>query len=119
MRNTIAFVLFFLFALQLTAQDYHYWSEQYGGDASLLGGAAIAGVGDNSAVYYNPAAMAFQATTDKFSISANAYRLRYANTQHGLGQDLHFTAFNMMVNPQMIAGILHLKMLPGGDLAMR
>ena len=71
MHKSITSILIFIFALQLTAQDYHYWSEQYGGDASLLGGAAIAGVGDNSAVYYNPAAMAFQSSYQKFSISAN------------------------------------------------
>lgn len=112
MRKFLLSILVFLFTLQLTAQDYHYWSEQYGGDASLLGGAAIAGVGDNSAVYYNPAAMAFQATTDKFSISANAYRLRYVNTQHGLGQDLHFDAFNILVSPQLIAGIINFKNAP-------
>ena len=112
MRSIFTFLFVILIAFQLTAQDYHYWSEQYGGDASLLGGAAIAGVGDNSAVYYNPAAMAFQSVTNKFSISANAYRLRYVNTEHGLGQDLHFSGFNMMVNPQMIAGILHLKNAP-------
>jgi len=112
MRKTIMSVIVFLFALQLTAQDYHYWSEQYGGDASLLGGAAIAGVGDNSAIYYNPAAMAFQSTHQKFSISANAYRMRYVKAEHGLGQDLHFDGFNMMVNPQLIAGIIHFKNAP-------
>ena len=112
MRKTITSILIFLFALQLSAQDYHYWSEQYGGDASLLGGAAIAGVGDNSAVYYNPAAMAFQSSYDKFSISANAYRMRYVNTEHGLGTDLHFNAFNMMVSPQLVAGIIHFDKAP-------
>ncbi len=112
MRKIITSIIVVIFALQLTAQDYHYWSEQYGGDASLLGGAAIAGVGDNSAVYYNPAAMAFQSLADKFSISANAYRMRYVKTEHGLGQDLHFDAFNIMVNPQLIAGIVHFKKAP-------
>jgi len=112
MRNTFTFILVLIFASQITAQDYHYWSEQYGGDASLLGGAAIAGVGDNSAVYYNPAAMAFQSSFDKFSISANAYRMRYVKTEHGLGKDLHFDAFNIMVNPQLIAGIIQFESAP-------
>ena len=112
MHKTIISIFIFIFALQLTAQDYHYWSEQYGGDASLLGGAAIAGVGDNSAVYYNPAAMAFQSSFQKFSISANAYRMRYVKSEHGLGQDLHFDAFNILVNPQLIAGIIHFKKAP-------
>ena len=41
------------------SQDYHQWSEHFGARASLLGGAATAGLGDNATVYYNPAAMAY------------------------------------------------------------
>ncbi len=43
----------------LFSQDYHYWSEQYGAESNLMGGAVIAGVQDNSAVFYNPGAVGF------------------------------------------------------------
>jgi len=78
----------------------------------LLGGAAIAGVGDNSAIYYNPGAMAFQPSYQKFSISANAYRVRYITSEHGLGEGLHFESFNMIVSPQLLAGVIHFKKAP-------
>lgn len=105
-------IIVVLGVMHLSAQDYHYWSEQYGGDASLLGGAAIAGVGDNSTIYYNPGAMAFQPSLQKFSISANAYRVRYISSENGLGNGLHFENFNMMISPQLIAGMIHFKKAP-------
>ena len=108
----ISVFFFLLFAIVTSGQDYHYWSEQYGGEASLLGGAALAGMGDNSSVFYNPAAMAFQHYTEKLSISANAYRLRYVTMKHGLGPERHINNFNMMINPQLIAGMINFKKAP-------
>ncbi len=108
----LAVVFYLLLTIVTSGQDYHYWSEQYGGEASLLGGAALAGLGDNSSVFYNPAAMAFQHYKEKLSISANAYRLRYVTMNHGLGPDKHFSNFNMMINPQLIAGMINFKKAP-------
>ncbi len=59
----------------LAAQDSHYWSEQYGTAAALLGGAAIGTVEDLSAVYYNPGAVALFPEAG-FVLSARAYRRR-------------------------------------------
>ena len=42
----------------LVAQDSHYWTNQFGNRARLLGGAVIGSVDDVSAVYYNPGALA-------------------------------------------------------------
>lgn len=39
------------------AQDSHYWTNQYGSRATLLGGAVIGGVLDLSGTYYNPGGM--------------------------------------------------------------
>ena len=41
------------------AQDMHYWTQQYGARSSMLGGAVIHGLDDNSAVFYNPANLAY------------------------------------------------------------
>ncbi len=40
---------------RLTAQDGHYWTQQYGTRSMLLNGSVIGGVEDLGAVYYNPA----------------------------------------------------------------
>ena len=40
--------------IHVNAQDDHYWSQQYGAESTLMGGAMVGGAGDNSAVYYNP-----------------------------------------------------------------
>jgi hypothetical protein len=38
-------------------QDSHYWTNQYGTRATLLGGAVIGSVLDLSGTYYNPGGM--------------------------------------------------------------
>ena len=55
------------------AQDSHYWSEQYGTRAALLGGAMIGSVRDLSSTYYNPGATALNLEA-RFLLSARAYR---------------------------------------------
>jgi hypothetical protein len=40
------------------AQDSHYWTNQYGTDAQLLGGLVVGSANDLSATYYNPGAIA-------------------------------------------------------------
>ena len=39
-------------------QDSHYWTNQYGTDAQLLGGLVVGSANDLSATYYNPGAVA-------------------------------------------------------------
>jgi hypothetical protein len=93
------------------AQDYHHWSEHFGARASLLGGAATSGLGDNATVYYNPAAMAF-VEDPSLSISVNAYRIRMLKIEDALGEgyDLEETQFNTM--PNLIAGIMAFEKRP-------
>ena len=48
---------FFGLALLAWPQDSHYWTNQYGSRATLLGGAVIGSVLDLSGTYYNPGGM--------------------------------------------------------------
>lgn len=41
-----------------TAQDSHYWTNQYGTESWLLGGAVVGASADLASTYYNPAALA-------------------------------------------------------------
>lgn len=104
MRRLLLFTAILL-CFATRAQDYHYWSEHFGARASLLGGAATAGLGDNATVYYNTASMAF-VEDPSLSISVNAYRIRMLKVPNALGEgfDLEETQFASM--PNLIAGIL-------------
>jgi len=61
-RLAAAVLLMALFALAAPtdslAQDTHYWANQLGNRARLLGGAVVGNPGDLSAVYYNPGGLA-------------------------------------------------------------
>lgn len=89
----------------LHSQDYHHWSEHFGARASLLGGAATSGLGDNATAYYNPAAMAF-VEDPSLSISVNAYRIRNLKLDNALGPGLDLKGTQFATSPNLIAGIL-------------
>lgn len=109
--KTILLIIFPIVFSTSLAQDYHHWSEHFGARASLLGGAATSGLGDNATVYYNPAAMAF-VEDPSLSISVNAYRIRMLKIENALGEglDLEETQFNSM--PNLIAGIMAFEKRP-------
>ncbi|MCG8576625.1 MAG: hypothetical protein MI810_17230, partial [Flavobacteriales bacterium] len=96
---------------QLTAQDTHYWSEHFGTRATLLGGAATAGLGDNATVYYNPAAMAF-VEDPNLSVTVNAYKMRAINVSNALGDGLDVKQTQFLTYPNLIAGILKFSKWP-------
>jgi|GEM_PF-1742619 len=103
-------LLLFCVALSsiINAQDYNQWSEHFGARASLLGGAASAGLGDNATVYYNAAAMTF-VENPSMSISVNAYRVRNLKLTDALGDGINLKNTQFSTAPNLIAGIVELK----------
>jgi len=93
------------YGLSTLAQDYHQWSEHFGTRASLLGGAATSGLGDNATVYYNAAAMAF-VENPHLSITVNAYKIRMAKIANALGDGLDVKETQVATFPSLIAGIV-------------
>ncbi|MCH7769716.1 MAG: hypothetical protein IIA49_01660 [Bacteroidetes bacterium] len=58
----------------INAQDSHYWSNQYGTEASLLGGLVVGSKHDLSSTFYNPGSLAL--TTDQIlTISSDAFQI--------------------------------------------
>ncbi|MBC8124528.1 MAG: hypothetical protein H7X70_02235 [Candidatus Kapabacteria bacterium] len=55
------------------AQDSHYWTNQYGTESWLLGGAVVGSTTDLASTFYNPAALAFYpvSTAIQTSVSLN------------------------------------------------
>ena len=96
------------FNLTLTqAQDNHYWSQQYGAESTLLGGAMTGGVTDNSAVFYNPGVIAF-ITNPSLSVDANVYRIDKILISDGAGKGMNLNSAQISVYPQIIAGMVNL-----------
>jgi len=98
---------------EANAQDDHYWSQQYGAESTLLGGAMVGGVSDNSAVYYNPGALAF-ITNLSLSIDANVYRMDKILISDGAGKGLNLNSAQISIYPQIISGMV--KMLKNNRL---
>jgi len=102
---------FFNLSTSVLAQDYHHWAEHYGTRATLLGGAATAGLGDNGTVYYNPAAMT-SVKDPNLSVSVNAYKMRLIKVKNALGDGIDLKQTQFLTYPNLIAGIVRLNKLP-------
>lgn len=88
----------------ISAQDTHYWTNQYGARAALLGGAVIAGSDDNSAVYYNPANLAF-IKENTISLNTSVYRYSDLYWGNGAGEGIDLQSQRISLYQQMISGL--------------
>ena len=96
-----------LYPFLAEAQDNHYWAQQYGAAGTLMGGSMVGGTDDNSAIYYNPGALAFIGNTS-LSVDANVYRLDKIFISDGAGKDMNLNSAQLSVYPQIIAGMLNI-----------
>ena len=72
----VILILLIIITVKLSAQDVHYWSQTYGTESTLLGGAVLGSVNDLGATYYNPGKLSL--TDDpKFLFSARIVEYRY------------------------------------------
>jgi hypothetical protein len=108
MRKLFIIMITFSCLSQVAGQDRHYWSQMGGISAGLLGGSAIAGLKDNSSLYYNAAAMGF-VNNPSISLGANTFRFRFTNIENGLGQDLNHFNQGFIIIPDLIGGLLFSK----------
>jgi len=67
----------------------------------------VGGTDDNSAIYYNPGALAFIGNTS-LSVDANVYRLDKIIISDGAGKDMNLNSAQLSVYPQIIAGMLNI-----------
>ena len=103
-------LLFFFIIIEInpcSAQDDHYWSQQYGAESTLLGGAMVGGASDNSAIYYNPGSLAF-INNPSLSIDANVYRMDKTVISDGAGNGQNLNSAQISIYPQIISGMLKL-----------
>ncbi len=91
-----------VFCSFLKAQDSHYWSNQYGTRADLLGGIVIGSVKDLSSVYYNPGAVAFSAERSLL-ISTHAFDLTFINLGLPITEGKDYKYSRIRVAPTIFA----------------
>jgi hypothetical protein len=110
MRFLTLLTAFTLYATIGAAQG-NYWAQQFGADATLIGGGVTAGVRDNSAIFYNPGAMGFLDST-RISISANLYGIDVIKIKNGAGNGIDLKSFKTNIIPQIVAGSIKIKKVP-------
>ncbi len=70
----------------LRAQDAHYWTNQYGTDAQLLGGLVVGSINDLSSTFYNPGAVSLT-SEERLILGIDAVEFVRLEINKGLGQD--------------------------------
>ena len=97
--------MFFVLQLPAVSQETHYWAQQQGSISTLMGGASVASVRDNSSIFYNPGAMAFNENSS-LSISANTYFINSLLINDGAGTNLDLSSIALDIIPSIIAGVI-------------
>jgi hypothetical protein len=91
-----------------SAQDSHYWTNQYGTRATLLGGSVIGSVLDLSATYYNPGGLVL---IDKPGILMAAKVMQYPRVAlvGGGAESVSLHTFTPGPAPSLLAGTIRLR----------
>lgn len=103
-------LLLFLWNI-IFSQDNLYNTQQFGARSAMLGGAVVAGVNDNSAVYYNPAALAF-IDNKSLSVNANLYQVAIYKVRDAAGEGIDLKATRFSLFPTMLSGMVSFKKNP-------
>ena len=86
----------------LFSQDTHYWINQYGTSAQLLGGAVVGSVRDLSSTYYNPGAMTLS-MDPTLVLTTNAFELTRITHENGLGDNKDLESMRLATAPSIFA----------------
>jgi hypothetical protein len=122
LKNYIIFLLIsinflILFSTKLFSQDSHYWANDYGTRAQLLGGAVTGSIIDLSATFYNPGAVAltdFQTVL----ISTEAFQFTEVEYKNGAGTGLDIESFDPSRSPSIVAIRIPPMLLGGNNLVI-
>lgn len=115
LRLLIAAVGAFGLAGAAQAQDTHYWTEQYGNRARLLGGAMIGSATDLSSVYYNPGRLALIGEPE-ILLAGNVFEYSVIKlSDQDSPQEITSSRFS--ISPSLFAGELRFNWLGTNRLA--
>ena len=99
--STILLMMFFSFSIRAQFNAY-YWSHQYGAKGQLLNGAVIASCDDETAIFYNPAAMSMN---EEFGVAVSLIAPTYGNisTSNLFGKGTAVTDGGFNLSPGLVA----------------
>jgi hypothetical protein len=87
----------------LYAQDSHYWTQKYGTQSTLLGGAVIGSALDISATFYNPGALALMTKPASLLGGLSWEAINY-RINDGVGENLDLDTWQFGTVPDFIVG---------------
>jgi hypothetical protein len=99
---TMALGLALLLTRTAAAQDAHYWTNQYGTRAELLGGLVVGSVVDLSATYYNPGALA-HVSNPGLILTTDAWELVGITLETGVGDEFDLNSTRLRAAPRIFA----------------
>jgi len=110
MKVLYVFLLWVYFLGSVSAQDAHYWTEQFGTKSMLLSNSVVGVVDDLGAVYYNPARLGL-ADNPAFVISGKVYELNKQTIHNATGDDPNATKRTNKFGgaPSLVAGTFSIK----------
>ena len=114
-QSVLAFLLGIGFANLAPAQDAHYWTDQFGNRARLLGGAVVGSVRDLSATYYNPGSLALVPTAELLLAGNVLSYTRYEATTGPQQKKLPSSTFGL--SPSLFAGEVPKKVVGDNRIA--
>ncbi len=86
----------------VAAQDAHYWTNQYGTRAELLGGLVVGGLVDLSSTYYNPGALA-HITSPTVILTTDAWEIVTIRLDNGAGEEFDLSSTRLRAAPRIFA----------------
>jgi hypothetical protein len=98
------------------AQDTHYWTNQYGDRANLLGGAVVGSAVDLSAVYYNPGALSLLESPDLI-LATKVFEWTQITAEGGSELDVAIGDDRLGLAPGFFAGLLPFRFLESDVLS--
>jgi len=101
-RVRLSVVAVLLVPSLVAAQDAHYWTNQYGTRAELLGGLVVGGLVDLSATYYNPGALA-HVTNPTLILTTDAWELVTIKLDNGAGEEFDLSSTRLRSAPRIFA----------------
>jgi hypothetical protein len=97
---------------EVSAQDTHYWTQQYGTQGELLLGTVVGSLIDLSAVYYNPGALALQ-DNPSLLLGAKAFEYQSIKFEDVEKNEAPLKSQSFGAAPTLFAGILPPKWFDG------